>query len=139
MQTAINNIQDLDAAIYEMEARQVSEKEILEEQFKITREGLKPANIVKGLVDDIANSTTLKDMVVDNVIGFATGLVSKKLVFGNTSNPLKKIIGTALQFGVGNLVAKNAEVVKETVGKVLKKWFFKKKNDTKELEEEVIL
>jgi hypothetical protein len=54
-------------------------------------------------------------------------------MISSKSNPFMKIVGLALQFGVTNLVAKNAEVIREYVTQMIDK-FLHPKEETPETE-----
>jgi hypothetical protein len=51
-----------------------------------------------------------------------TGYFSKKLMVGKNSNPFLKIVGLVMQFGITNLVAKNAEVIRMYVSELIDKF-----------------
>jgi hypothetical protein len=42
-----------------------------------------------------------------------TGYITKKVLLGSTHNPIKRILGTVLQFVITNIVTKQSEKVKE--------------------------
>lgn len=111
MQTIITQT-DLRAAILMLESRQAEEGKLLKEQFLVAVESIKPINLIKSAFSEAAESTDLQDNLVNSTIGISAGYLSKVLFQGVTGNPIKKIIGTAIMFGIKNLVAKNPEVVK---------------------------
>lgn len=86
----------------------------LKYQFDVAYESVKPINLVKNLVHDVAASPDIKNDMASNIIGLVTGFISKKLVLGN--NPkngiFKKLLGTIIQFTIGNKVAKHTEDIK---------------------------
>ncbi|MGG7036379.1 MAG: hypothetical protein ACI7YS_14450, partial [Flavobacterium sp.] len=41
-----------------------------------------------------------------SAIGLGTGILSKKLLVGNTHNPVKRMLGTVVEFAVANVVSK---------------------------------
>jgi hypothetical protein len=104
-----NATTNLDDRILMLQAKKAGEWEELKEQFEVTKESLRPMNLVKGAFHDIASSPDIKKNIVGNVIGLATGYLSKKIIFGGTHNPLKKIAGAVLQFAVTNFVGKKME------------------------------
>ena len=55
-------------------------------------------------------------------MGLATGYLSKKVIVGGSSNVLRKILGTVLQFGVANAVAKHPEAIR-LLGKYVIQYF----------------
>lgn len=133
---SINTSAELKQAIAELEERRLQEKEALIEQFHLTREGLQPANLVKSLISDVAGSSEVKDMLINNTIGMASGFISKKLLLGAAPNPVKKLLGSVLQFGIGHLVANNPGALKEAGGRLLKSIFGKKKKEAEEPSDE---
>ncbi len=102
----------LNNAINLLKSRQELELRLLKEQFYITYEGLKPISIFKNIFSEITSSPDIKDNILNNVIGLTTGYISKKVVFGSSHNPLKKLLGTILQFAISNAVVKNSESIK---------------------------
>lgn len=86
----------------------------LKYQFDVAYESVKPINLVKNLVHDVAASPDIKNDMASNIIGLVTGFISKKLVLGN--NPkngiFKKLLGTIIQFTIGNKVANHTEDIK---------------------------
>ena len=83
--------------------------EQLKEQLHITYESLKPSNLIK---QTIANTSPLLiDSLIGNVLGVATGYISKKVVTGTSNNILKKLFGSMAQLVVSNAVANNPETI----------------------------
>ena len=92
-----------------LEQKQAQELILLRDQFYITYESIKPVNIIKKAVHDIIGSSEIKNDILSNVIGLATGFISKKIVVGSSDNPFKKILGTILEYIVANFVTRKAE------------------------------
>ncbi len=103
-----NSIEILNKAIQELKTKQVSEIVLLKAQFEKTYESLKPLNLIKNTINEVATSPDLRKNITNNAIGLATGYLSKKFLLGSTHNPFKKILGTILEFGIANFVAKKA-------------------------------
>ena len=92
-----------------LEIEQVVMSEQLKEQLHITYESLKPSNLIK---QTIANTSPLLiDSLIGNVLGVATGYISKKVVTGTSNNILKKLFGSMAQLVVSNAVANNPETI----------------------------
>lgn len=102
----------LKLAILQLEQRQEEEGKILKEQFKLTYNSLKPANILMGAIKDLSSSTLLKDNILNSSVGLGAGYASKMLFQGIVSSPIKKILGSALMFGVTKLVSNNPDFIK---------------------------
>lgn len=111
MQTIITET-DLRTAILQLESRQAEEGRLLKAQFLVAVESIKPINLIKSAFIEAAESTDLQDSLVNSTIGISAGYLSKVLFQGSTGSPIKKIIGTAIMFGIKNLVAKNPETIK---------------------------
>lgn len=107
---------DLRDAIIQLEVRQGYEEILLKEQFHVAYESVKPVSLIRGIIKDAAGSQGLKDDLLSTSVGLGAGYLSKILFQGVTRNPIKKILGTALMFGITQIVARNPEVVR-SIGK----------------------
>jgi hypothetical protein len=122
----INSIANLKAAIRLLEIKQADEKQLLREQLKITTESLKPINLIKHTLIELTTLPEIKESLLNTVIGLVTGYLSKKIVIGSTHNPIKQILGYALQLGVTGVASKNADDIKSVVGGFISKIFSKR-------------
>lgn len=102
----------LSAAILLLENRKKIQATILKEQLHCTYHSLTPINLLKSTFKAVAESRELKSNISDTALGLTAGYISKTLFVRLSHNPLKKLIGTALLFGITNAVAKNPEVFK---------------------------
>ncbi|MDZ4823680.1 MAG: hypothetical protein SH856_09485 [Flavobacteriales bacterium] len=109
---SINSDTDLRAAILRLEARQQKEGKMLKEQFDLAYESIKPINLIKNTFKEVVASGDLKDQILNSSVGLTAGLISKKIFERGTGNPIKKLIGTAIMFGVKRVVAQHPEVIK---------------------------
>ena len=105
---------ELKASIVLLEAKQAEEGALLKEQFKITYESLKPANLIKNALGELTDSTDFKPDLMGETLSLAIGYLSKKAVVGSSTNPLRKIFGTLLQMGVTSVISNNAEGIKSS-------------------------
>ena len=126
----ITSTADLRKSILVLEIKQANEGQLLKEQFKTTIENLKPVNLIKNTVTELATAPDFKGSLLDTAIGLATGYLSKKIIVGNTHNPIKKLFGVILQIGVTNIVSKNADGVKSTGMHLINNIFRKKDAQT---------
>jgi hypothetical protein len=104
-----------------LQNKQAEQLIILREQFYITYESLKPLNLIKNVLHEVASSPALKNNLLNNVIGLMTGYLSKKVLIGTSHNPIKKILGAFLQFAIANLVSKHSENIKSAGEYVLQR------------------
>ena len=108
----INSAIGLRNAILQLESKQAEEVKTLKEQIHASYESMKPINLIKSTFHQIAESEDLKDNILNTSLGFATGYLSKILFQGASHSPLRKLLGTALMFGVTNVVAKHPVKIK---------------------------
>jgi len=116
----ISTATGLRAAILLLEARQAEEEKLLKRQFHLAYESMKPVNLILNTVKDASESKELKDNILNTVLGLAAGSISKILFDGVSKNPLTRMLGVAVQFGVTNVVAKHPEAIKSLGTGVLK-------------------
>ena len=103
----IHNADDLKNAILELEAKKIVSEEALKKQFHETVEIFKPANIVKNTVSEVSASPQFRHNILNLVLGLGAGYISNKIATGKKAGLLARTAGTALQFGVTSLIAKN--------------------------------
>ncbi len=116
----IGSLTDLRDAIHQLEIEQDKDGRLLKQQFEITYESIKPVNLIKSTFKDVVSSDDLKNDFLNTGVGFAAGFVSKMLFVGFSKSPIRKLIGTALMFGVTNLVAKRGDFISKVSRKLLK-------------------
>ncbi len=113
MDKDIKTLDDLKQAIRMLETDQAIKEQQLKAQFFISVESFKPINILKNSIKDVASSPYLIENVFGALLGITTGYISKKIIIGGSANKFKKLLGTMLQFGVANVVANQAHVLKQ--------------------------
>ena len=95
-----------------MKMKQAEELVQLKDQYQYTIESLKPLNLIKNAFGLMATSPEIKGNILNNIVGMTTGYLTKKVLLGSTHNPIKRILGTMLQFVITNLVTKHSEASK---------------------------
>src|SRR6478735_6925321 len=123
-----NELKALEEAISRLKMQRSHELILLRNQFYLTYESLKPINLIKHTFKEASSSTEIKEGVVSNVIGLTTGYFTKAILIGSSANPIKRILGTLLQFTVATLVAQNSDSIK-SIGKIVLDKLFKKPVD----------
>lgn len=131
-----NQTDSLNEQIILLEAKQSLELQALKDQFHVTYESLKPFNILRSAFKEVTTSPDIKDNLLNNAIGMTTGYLSKKVLVGSTHNPLKNIVGTLLQFAIGNVVAKHSSGLIATGGSMLLKFLNDRKAAKRALQTE---
>lgn len=112
LEKKINSAETLRLAIVQLEITHTEEGKMLKQQFNLTYESLKPINLIKNAFKEGIASPDLKDNVFSTSVGLAAGYLSKLLFVNVSHSPVRKFLGTALQFVITKVVAKNPEVIK---------------------------
>ena len=111
-----------------LETEQKIEGRLLKEQFYLTYESLKPVNLLRSSIRDVASSPYLIDNIIGTAVGLATGYLSKKIVIGTSGNIIRKFFGLLMQLGVTNTIAQHPESIK-SIGQFIYQHFLHKKSD----------
>ena len=104
----INETQILKETILLMKMKQSEEFLQLKDQYLYTFESLKPLNLIKNAFGQLATSSEFKGNILSNVIGISAGYLTKKVLLSSTHSPIKRILGTLLQFVITNMVTKHS-------------------------------
>lgn len=113
-----NELLDQKIALLTLQHRQ--ELAEIKEQFDIVKESISPSNIIQEGLQGVYQTVTDKNKllpILPTFLSLVGGYVSRKIVVGNSSNPIKKVLGTVLQFVVTNYLTKvstKEETVSET-------------------------
>ncbi len=107
-----NAVDSLKESIRILEIRQAEEGQQFNAQLRITYESLKPINLIKNSIKDLAESFEIKNNLFKTVISIVSGYLTQKFIVNSKSNLLVKLLGILMQFGVTNLVSKNAETIR---------------------------
>ena len=95
-----------------LEQRQREEGKLLRNQLSATLESIKPVNILRKIIGDIAEPSELKDSLIQTVTGLISGYISRKILVRSSKNPLLRLVGVFVQYGVTNFVSKNSDSIK---------------------------
>ena len=114
----VNSASELKDSILFLESRQAEEGKILKEQFNLTAESLNPINLIKNSFKEVVGSEDTKGNILNTSVGLTAGYLSKMLFERISNNPFKRLLGTALLFGVTNIIAKNPGIIK-SVGRTI--------------------
>lgn len=118
-QTAVASLKE---SIRLLEIKQAEEGEILKEQFRLTLESFKPINLIKNSIKELTGSSEIKATLFETIFSIVTGYITKKIMIKSDGNPFLKIVGVILQFGVTNLLAKNAESIRNFITELIEKF-----------------
>ncbi len=132
--TKKNAIDSLKESIRLLEIRQAEEGKILKEQLKITHESFKLVNLIKNSLKDITGSVELKNNLFGTVISIVSGFLTRKVMAGPKSNPIMKILGAMMQFGITTVIARNSEMIMNFMDNLIDKLFHPEKKEAPEAE-----
>lgn len=112
----INNSEDLKARIVALEVKKNNDEELIRTHFHEIVETLKPANLLKSTVSEVSDSMNFKKNILNIALGLGAGYLSKKLIVGNKAVGIgKSLLGSVLEFGIANFVAKQSSEMRTSV------------------------
>lgn len=126
--TKVDSIEQLKQRIAVLTIQQANDERLLKEQFKTSFDAIKPANLIKNTFHELSQSPDFKDDLLNTAMGIASGYVSKKLLVGDSQNPIKQILGMLLQVVITGIVSKNADGIKSIVTLLIDKLTSKKES-----------
>ncbi len=125
----INNSLQLKSAIKQLEYQEKEGRDKLIDNFHVAYESIKPVNLLKSTLGNLVESPAAVESIVSTAAGLGTGLLSKSLI-GKSTGIVKKLIITAVELGLVNVVSKNSESIKLGALNILSK-IFKSNRTTK--------
>jgi hypothetical protein len=127
-----NETDALNKAITVLQEQRVKDLELLKDHLHVTYESLKPINFIKSTLNEVVSSPEIQSNMANNAIGLGTGFLLKKLWVGKSQSPIKRLLGTLVQFAVANAVAKHADSIKY-VGKNILRRLFNHRRESKKV------
>ncbi len=94
-----------------LELRQEKERVQLISELYQVYESIRPINMIKSTINEIVYSQEIRNNLLNTSIVVATSCISKTLFKGVSHSPIRKLLGTALMFGVTNFITKNPEAI----------------------------
>ncbi len=122
--------ESLQEEIKALEIKQEAEGRLLKSELLNVYENLKPLNILKNIVNEFYSTDKYKQDFVEIVAGMTTGFITKKMVVGKSKNPLLKLVGLAIQFGITTLVSKKYNALKDSAIQFISRFLEEKKDKT---------
>jgi hypothetical protein len=111
--------ENLELKILSLENQQKEDLLLFKEDIHLMVSQLNPLNIVKNAFSkENDHAEGIGNTILIDIIGISMGYISKKLMFGATNNPFKKLFGTMLQFGVAKFVSNHKDRI-QAIGEVL--------------------
>jgi hypothetical protein len=123
----INSAILLKEAIVELEIKKKEQGQAVKEQFNAIKENLRPANIIRKTIDEVATSPKLRLSLMGALVGLGAAYFSRKLVIGKSASTFRNILGSVLQLGISAVVASKPGVL-QSIGQNIAKRVFIKRN-----------
>ena len=117
----ITTTAQLKTAIAQVQIKNEEQKIILRQQFNEVIESLKPVNLLKSTVKDIAESPGIAKAAIGTTVAIGAGVLTKKMIVGNSTSIFKRILGGVMEFVVANGIANNSNAIADRSIKLLKK------------------
>jgi hypothetical protein len=118
-----NATESLKESIRLLEIRQAEEAKEFKEQFKLTYESLKPSNIIKSTIRDLAHSVEVKNNLFDSVLSIISGFLAKRILSDSKSGFFTRIIRVLAHFGITNFVTNNSEDIRLYLANLIDRLF----------------
>ncbi|MDP2891502.1 MAG: hypothetical protein Q8R96_21600 [Bacteroidota bacterium] len=117
-----NAVAKLKESIRILEIRQAEEGQQFNAQLRITYESIKPINLIKNSIKDLADSFEMKNGLFETIFTIVSGYFAQRMIVSSKSNIFKKLLGVLMQFGVNNIVLKNIETIRIFVSNLFEKF-----------------
>lgn len=101
----IANTTHLLTAIERLEQRRNLQETELSGLYHEVLVSLRPKNILKNTIQEVSESTPLKQNLLKVAVGLGAGYLSRKMIVKPSAGSMKKMLGAALQYGVTNFIA----------------------------------
>ena len=103
---------DLDLEIQQLELQQTALWNGLKSQTAYISNQLKPVSLLKQTLSELASEPDFKTDLIETSLGFAAGYFSKKMIVGDSDQPLRNWLGNFVQMSVTRIISKNAAQIK---------------------------
>lgn len=108
-----NPTESLNASIAMLEQKRAAEFQSLKSHLRSTGESLKPANLLRSAVKDVAHSSQLKSILIKTAVAVAAGYVAKRLITRQRKTEKNNnLMGNVLQYGISFLASNRNKLLK---------------------------
>lgn len=114
MKQKISRARELKKSIEILKQKQYEEEKLLHTQLIVVYESIKPYNVLISAIKSLGTYPELKDGLIESASGLVTGYLSRKLLVRSSKNPLIRLVGLFVQYGVKNFVNNNSVAIKRT-------------------------
>jgi hypothetical protein len=100
------NNHELELHIHTLKLSYDNNFSLLKEQIELTYKSMKPINIIKNTISEIANNQTIKSNAIDTMVILGTKYVIDKITHKKPENKLIGLLASFLEFSMIKYVAK---------------------------------
>lgn len=111
--------QELKLEILRLKNLQMAQKDELEQNLSQFINNLSPLKGIKTVIEMLSPKSEIAENYMSTLMGLTGGYLSKKIMPGNSKNPINVLLGVALQVAVTGVITKNGKNIMNIVGK----WF----------------
>jgi hypothetical protein len=122
----ITSVAELRSAISVLEGEHEAKEILLKDHARVIYESLRPVNLIRDILTDLFSSSVTSENIQGTAAGMAGGYLLKKLFVGKSAGTFRNIIGSVLQYGITNFLARNSALIK-AVGLSVFDMIFKRK------------
>lgn len=112
--------------IRELETRNNAAEESLKQQFEVVKESMKPSNLLKAGISNMAAGPMLGEGLIKTAAGVGIAMLSKRLFLGKSPGIAKKVMGTVLEVAAANTTISQADKLKAYSKSIYRNLFRKK-------------
>lgn len=105
----LNEKAALQDAIRLLKMQQAEELNLLKEQLQLSYESIKPSNIIKTALQEVVSSAEVKNTLFQHLQTWGAEYLSRKIFAGKHPGMMRKIVATAIGWGVSNWINKRTE------------------------------
>ena len=104
MSTQVSKSANLQNKIDQLIQLQEEQKADLKKSATALMASLNPLHMLRSTIKDVSASPDLRSAAIDTAVGIGAGFLGRKLYVRNSSNILRKISGSAIQFFVTTFI-----------------------------------
>ncbi|MDI9311057.1 MAG: hypothetical protein QM535_12650 [Limnohabitans sp.] len=97
----------LEGRIAFLKQKKASDLIILKLQYQKTIDSFNPINLLKKSAEEFISTPNLKSILFNEIIRLGTSYLTKNVLNEHSTNPLKRILGKIVKFGLKNFIKKN--------------------------------
>jgi hypothetical protein len=110
---------ELNVRIAELEAIRIVQYTEMGNSFQSILDNLKPINIIRKAFQDVLDLPKMKDGIGNLAIGSVSGMLAKRVLWGNSMNPVRMIMGIVTQTLVTNVATHHADDIRANSEKLI--------------------